>query len=122
MQYDAEAAPDPSLWLEAAEDARVAAIRRYHQQRGEPSGNLRVHAAIHATVETQLAEALPATVRAMTRLLGQGLTRHQALHAIGSAVADQLYSALHGQPFSPADYEARLDALTAASWRSSADE
>lgn len=85
------------------------AVRRYHKHLGEPTANIRVHAAIHLTVETQLAEGLPVAVRTMSRLVEQGLCRHDALHAIGSAVAGQIYATLHGQPFSPADYEGRLD-------------
>jgi hypothetical protein len=43
----------------------------------EHGGNLRAHSAIHAAVENQLAEGLDAAVRAMTRLVAQGLDRNE---------------------------------------------
>jgi hypothetical protein len=51
-----------------------------------------------------------------------GLDRHEAVHAIGSVVAAQLYAVLQHRAFDSVEYEARLDALTADSWRLSADE
>jgi hypothetical protein len=109
----------PARSLSLVFDRRGGAGRRVAH---EEAGSLRAHAAIHATVETQLAEGLGCAVRAMERLVEQGLDRHEAVHAIGSVVAAQLYAALQHRAFDSAEYEARLDALTADSWRKSADE
>ena len=122
MRYDPTAAPDPLTWLGASEGDRLDSVLQQHKRARERAGNLRMHAAIHVTVEIQLAEGLEPTVRAMERLLEQGLARHDALHAIGSVVAEQMVAAVQGGSFDAAGYAARLDALTAASWRSSGHE
>ena len=122
MRYDPTKAPDPSEWLATDEAERLAAVLRHHKRAQEETSSLRAHAAIHATVETQLADGLGPAVRAMERLVEQGLDRHDAVHAIGSVVAAQLYAALQHRAFDSGEYEARLDALTAASWRNSAED
>jgi hypothetical protein len=113
------AAPDASVWLAADEADRLEAVRRQHKHAGERSGNPRLHAAVHVTIETQLAEGLAPVVRAMQRLADEGLDRHDALHAVGSVVAEQMVEAVHGRGFDATEYETRLDALSAASWRGS---
>jgi len=119
VRYDATEAPNVSEWLEADEAKRLATVLRYHKRGREGAGSLRAHAAIHVTVENQLAEGLGGAVRAMGRLREQGLERHDAVHAIGSAVAEQIYAALKHRAFDAAQYEARLDVLTAEAWRNS---
>jgi len=117
MRYDPTAAPDGLSWLQADEGERLEAVFHQHERAREVAGNLRLHAAIHVTVETQLAEGHGAIVRTMQRLLAQSLDRHDALHAIGSVVAEQMLAVLKGRSFDAADYETRLDALSATSWR-----
>ena len=119
MRYDAMVAPDAAEWLSTDEGERLQAVLRYHKKAGEAFEGLRVHAIVHLAVETQLLEGHPVAMRTMSRLLEQGLDRHDALHAIGSALADQIFGALHGQAFNAVQYEERLDALTASSWRNS---
>jgi len=79
MRYDPMIAPDATLWLAAPDADRLEAIRRYHKKEKLRGGRLELHAAIHAAVETQLAEGHPAAVAAMDRLIGEGLDRHEAL-------------------------------------------
>lgn len=59
-------------------------------------------------------------VRALARLIRQGLSRHDALHAIGSVVAEQIHDLLNVKD-SPetarARYYAAIERLTAAQWR-----
>jgi hypothetical protein len=119
LRYEPTSTPDASRWLETPEGERLDAVLRQHEMAGEKAGSLRMHAAIHVTVETQLAEGHAAAVRAMQRLTEQGLDRHEALHAVGSAVAGQIFAALKGRSFDAAEYEKRLDALTVDSWRNS---
>jgi len=73
-------------------------------------------------VETQLAEGLQAAVRAMSRLTEGGLDRHEAIHAIGAVVAEQLYEVLHQRAHDPEVYAAELDRLTVERWRRSGGE
>jgi hypothetical protein len=54
----------------------------------------------------------------MDRLIGEGLSRHEALHAIGSVVAEQIHAAMARRAFDPNEYEARLDDIIAQRWRS----
>ncbi len=122
MRYDPANAPDRSAWLDADEAERLDAILRYHKRAKERAGNMRAHSAIHAAVENQLAEGHDAAVRAITRLMGEGLDRHDAVHAIGSVVAKQIYTMLKQQrPHDSAEYATQLDQLTAESWRSSGE-
>jgi hypothetical protein len=121
VRYDPTEGPDASKWLESDEAERLDAALRYHKNAKERDGSIRAHAAIHVTVENQLAEGLGGVVRAMERVREQGLDRHGAIHAVGSVVAEQIYAALKHRAFDAAQYEARLEVLTAAAWRKSGD-
>lgn len=114
FRYDPDQDPDPAGWLETPEDLRLEAIQRHHHAR---AANERMHAAIHVVVENQLALGEPAPVRTLRRLREAGLTRHDAIHAIGSVVATQVFSVLkEGTPYDAAAYEADLDRLDPAEW------
>jgi hypothetical protein len=122
MRYDPANTPNPSAWLEADEAERLEAILRYHKRAKDHGGNLRAHSAIHTAVENQLAEGHDAAVRTMARLMTEGLDRHDAVHAIGSVVAKQIYTMLQNRrPHDSLEYAAQLDELTADSWRESGD-
>jgi hypothetical protein len=122
VRYDPMATPEPSQWLASSEWDRLDAVLRQHKGARERSGSERVHAAVHVAVENQLAEGAGPAVSAMDRLLREGLDRHEALHAIGSLVAGQIFGApKHGAVDNEA-YANGLETLTAESWRRSADE
>ena len=56
----------------------------------------------------------------LRRLLKDGLSRHDAVHAIGSVVAEQIFDLLKLKDTpetSPARYYAAIERLTAATWR-----
>lgn len=116
MDYDPLAGPDPASWLALDESQRMEAVLRHHG--GEPSeGNPRGHAMVHSMVETQLAQGLESVAHAMDRLQKEGLDRHQAVHAVGSALSWQLHEAAAGSAeFDQQAYDAALSALTAAEW------
>ena len=122
MRYDPAVPPDAARWLESDEPERLDAVLRHHKRARQDSGSPRMHAAIHVTVETQLAEGLDAAVRAMDRLREQGLGRHDAVHAIGSVVAEQMFAAVQGGEFDAAAYSQKLDVLSAESWRKSYED
>jgi len=57
----------------------------------------------------------------MTRLLKQGLDRHDAIHAIGAIVAEHTFSLIRDESVDNPDQErfrGRLQKLTAKRWRS----
>ncbi len=119
MNYDPESAPDPEAWLELNEPERIELVRRFHALTQETSGGPETHAIVHVSVETQLAEGHPAARAAMARLLEEGLDRHEALHAIGSVVAGEIFHVLKsGRSHDPVAYAKKLSVLTAAVWRS----
>lgn len=118
MRYDPEAAPDPVKWLAMTEADRLAVVLRYQRSVKHHAGSPQLHAAIHVTVETQLAERHPAATDAMNRLIADGLRRHEALHAIGSVVAAEMFEIVKSKrTHDPEAYSRKLQSLTATAWR-----
>lgn len=119
--YDPHAPPDPAAWLALDEGARIRQVEKYHQKSGIRLPNVRAHATFHAIVENQIAEGLPAVVRAMARLTAQGLSRHDAVHAICWVLAQHLHGRMNtATPDEPdaanARYAAEVDRLNAQDW------
>lgn len=118
--YDPEQAPLPWEWLALDEAERIRQVEAFHAQAGIKLPKLKAHAMFHAVVEKQIAENLAPVVQAMTRLNGEGLSRHEALHAIGFVLAGHLSALFNAQGAaadSQAAYVEALDKLTARSWR-----
>ncbi|HLT28665.1 MAG TPA: DUF1841 family protein [Myxococcaceae bacterium] len=115
MDYDPSRDPDPLVWQRTPDADRVAAVERAHQphpRRHPPIANLRLHAAVHVTVESQLASDSPPEVRrTLSRLMRAGLSRHEALHAVGEVAAEALARVV--QQRQPFDAEAYARALAA---------
>lgn len=115
MDYDADRAPEPRAWKDATQEERLRAVEAHHRALTlphPPTPKARVHAALHIVVEDQLAAAAPPEVRrAVERLVAAGLTRHDALHAVGRVAADALDAALSGGRFDAAAYARALDSL-----------
>ncbi|HEV2702907.1 MAG TPA: UPF0149 family protein [Steroidobacteraceae bacterium] len=126
MKYDPNQSPDPEIWLEADESERLILIEHFHQRQGGAEAAAKMHSMVHLVVENQL--ALPnhrAVQAALERLQVQGLDRHEAIHAIGSVLAEHLFVALRGAPLEAnpnAAYDAALDELSAAGWRAQAHD
>jgi hypothetical protein len=117
--YHPERTPESGWWLALSESQRLDLIEAYHQtlppERQPPS--LTVHTALHAMVETQLAMAEPAVIRAaLDRLRQGGLRRHDAIHAIGWIAAEHLKNLASGSG-DPAAYAQTLAELTPERWR-----
>ena len=119
-RYDPAQAPDPAAWLDQDEQERITLVEQYHHRARVDLPNLTLHAAMHVVAENQLALHDEPVVRALARLMKEGLTRHDAVHAIGSVVAEQLYDVLKlgdTPEVSRARYYAAIERLTAAVWR-----
>jgi hypothetical protein len=115
--------PSAEAWLGLDESERIDAVVRYHKRVRFRAGSLQGHAVIHVVVENQLAGGHAAAVDTLQRLISEGLDRHEAVHAIGSLVARELYGALKsGEPLDDEEYSRRLRALNVAAWRSDVDE
>lgn len=120
-RYDPEVTPDPSDWLALDEDERISLVERYHRAARVKLPDATVHALVHVIVENQIAEELPSATDAMARLMKDGLSRHDALHAIGCVVAELLFGTLHAEDKGKAKaafagYDAELQRLTAKRW------
>ena len=123
QHYDPLEAPDPEEWLELDEHERIELVRDYHRRARIRLPNEKLHATLHAIVEAQIAlgDETPAG-RIAQRLIGEGLDRHDAIHAIGMVLAEHIYDVLKTaksdtDPNAP--YFAALERLTAEDWRRS---
>ena len=128
-KYDADQRPQPAAWLALDEHARIELVNAYHRRHHPRTPRILLHSTFHAIVENQLAEGVPAVVETLDRLRAEGLSRHDAIHAIGSVLAMQLFDVVRGsqpaegeqQPTDAPDlngaYAAELRNLTAATWR-----
>lgn len=130
-RYDPSRALNPKQWLALSESERLELVSEYHAgaseelQANDPDEALArndLHATMHVVVENQLAEGLDPVCQAVSRLINEGLDRHDAVHAIGAELAGHLFDTLHGRVEAAPDklaqfYYERLRKLTAASWR-----
>ncbi|HEY45881.1 MAG TPA: DUF1841 family protein [Anaerolineae bacterium] len=124
--YDPHMQPDPKLWLLMDESERLFLVKEYHQESDIEVPNMMLHCAFHLTVENQIAmgEELPVE-RKLKQLLGEGLDRHEAIHAIGSVLAEHIYHMLHDKRSSKdpnEEYFKELASLNAQSWISSYED
>jgi hypothetical protein len=124
LQYDPDRPVDPDAWLEFDESERIEAVKEYHRRAKVRLPNEILHATTHVIVENQVAlgDAYPVQ-SVLFRLMQEGLSRHDAIHAIGSVLAERLFVALKekGQPADlNAEYLEKLSQLTAESWRKQA--
>lgn len=121
-RYNPLQAPDPKEWCALDEQERIQLVEQYHRRAGIRLPNTTVHAVLHAVIENQIAQGDELPVRrTLQRLMTEGLDRHDALHAIGSALAQHMHDLLsRPKVVSKADpneaYYAALERLTAEEW------
>jgi hypothetical protein len=120
--YDPGEHPSASEWLELTELRRIELIEAFHVNQGTDLPSLRAHAAIHCAVENQIAENFEPTVQAIARLCAEGLSRHDAIHAVGSVVAEHIFEVLKapgpGNPGMMNEQMAKdIDCISAKRWR-----
>ena len=125
-KYDPAHAPDPEKWLALDEQLRIAAVEKFHRDARIKMPNVRVHAALQAVIENQIAEQHAPAVRAMERLGKQGLSRHDCLHAIAWVLSGHIYRLATTELATPAgavqaQYDAAVERLTADDWLSQAE-
>ncbi|MPZ45407.1 MAG: hypothetical protein GEV05_18845 [Betaproteobacteria bacterium] len=125
-RYDPEVAPIGSDWLALDESVRIVLVEHYHRDArvSIPKAARRAHASIHVVVENQLALNDDPVVRAVLRLTKEGLSRHDAIHAIGSLVAELIFDAVNlddAPETSRVRYYAAVERLNAAAWRDESD-
>ena len=121
LQYDPHEHLISEAWLALDESERMQLVRRYHRKQRIRLPNETIHATIHAIVESQVAlgDSFPAKA-VLLRLMKEGLDRHEAIHAIGSVLSEELFVLMNAQDSQRdpnADYMEKLKSLTAESWR-----
>jgi len=123
--YDPEQNLPTDLWLAMDEVERIAAVAAYHRRQRIRLPRPTLHATIHTVVENQIALGEGVVVETLTRLRSEGLTRHEAVHAIGTVLTEQIFQALKGGGGAPSDLSAsyldRVRRLTADEWRHSGE-
>jgi len=120
--YDPDIAPDPTVWLALDEQERRHLAEAHHRAARIELPSVETHALFHAIVENQIAEGLDCVIRAMARLMKEGLSRHDALHAIGSVIAEHLFETMDSKSKDDAStiqarYNAAVERLNANEWR-----
>jgi hypothetical protein len=119
MRYDPDKPTDPGEWLALDEMEQQLIVERYHKRAGVTLPSARMHAIMHAAIETQVADGRASAVKALERMLAEGLSRHDGIHALGSVLAKHMYAVMKDmEPFDDKAYDADLDALSAESWLS----
>ena len=81
-----------------------------------PASRRRLHATFHAIAENQIAD--PATPARATceRLMAEGLNRHDAVHAVGSVIAGQVFDATKSELKPEDHYWQEMERLKASDW------
>jgi hypothetical protein len=119
--YDPDTPRQPADWLQTDEGERIELVSSYHRRKKVDLPNTQLHAVIHVVVENQLALGEEVVVDTLARLQSEGLSRHDALHAIGSVLAADLYELMHETSETTSDahrrYLDRLEKLKAKNWR-----
>ena len=123
QRYNPLVSPDPEEWLALGEQERIDLARDYHRKERIRLPNAKVHATVHAIVETQIAlgDETPAR-RTAQRLMDAGLDRHEAIHAIGWVLIQFMSDQMETPEFDTdpnAPYFAALERLTVEDWRQS---
>jgi len=119
--YDPDTPRHSADWLQTDEGERIELVSSYHRRKKVHLPNAQLHAVIHVVVENQLALGEEVVVETLARLQREGLSRHDALHAIGSVLAADLYELMQESSEATGDayrrYLDRLRKLTAKHWR-----
>ena len=119
--YNPSLAPNSEEWLALDEFERINLVEKFHKDSGSdvPEGAEKMHAAIHVAVENQFVSETEPVAATVAKLVRQGLDRHEAIHAIGAVLSEDLYNLQRGEgePWDQKKYKRRLEKLTAKRWR-----
>ena len=120
-KYDPLTETEAEAWLAADESERIDLINRFHVDSGAdvPEGAENMHAMVHLIVENQIAEGLESASSAISKLVFQGLDRHDAIHAVGAVLSEEMFSLYRGDKgqWDQKKYDTRLAKLSAMRWR-----
>ena len=120
-KYDPDRAQDEASWSARTEGERITLVQDHHRRAGVRLPNAKLHALTHVTVENQILLGDETPVAAtLERLMREGLSRHDAIHAIGTVLAPVILGVVQGEVVSDPNipYFQGLGELTAKSWLS----
>lgn len=113
---------DPEVWLALDEEERIRSVRDYHLRKRIALPNTKVHAIFPTIVENQVALGDSYPVKdVLSRLMREGLDRHEAIHTIGSVIAEEMHHGLRHKSSVDigASYAKKVQQLTVESWKKS---
>jgi hypothetical protein len=118
--YDAEQSL-PEGWLALPEQERLDRVARYHERALDPKRlppSMQRHSGMHVGVENQLASGQPPQVGdALARLMRDGMSRHDAVHALGWVMTEHMRRAVEARRAVDNDaYLRDLEELTLPRW------
>ena len=119
-EYKASNAPNPKEWLALDEALRLELVVDFVKkfEKNVENAAIRIHASIHVIVENQLALESEPTPATYSRLIAQGLSRHEAIHAIGAVISEDMFEIMKGnKDQAMTRYKDRLEKLTAKRWK-----
>lgn len=118
-RYAPHKPPQQPWWSNLSEGEQIDAVLEHHRKAGVQIPSIKLHAATHVIVENQvlLGDETP-VASTLDRLLKEGLSRHDAIHAIGSVLAPLMVELMEGEIRSDPNliYYSQLRDLTAESW------
>ena len=124
MRYDPNREVDSKAWLELDEEKRIDLALDYHKRARVELPNAKVHAVVHTVVENQaaLGDEYPVAEK-LRQLMGEGLSRHDAIHAIGTVLMQHVFDVMQDSAKANGDlnepYIRDLATLTAKKWLAS---
>ena len=124
--YDPEVSPDPELWLATDELELEEIIMQYCMANEAELPDVYMHAHFHMAVENQVAmgDEIPVAGE-FRRFMADGLSRHEAVHAIGWVLSKHMFGIVHN-PAEGTDldlkYYEKLKNFTVAQWHEEAAE
>ncbi len=118
--YDPMTPPDVDAWEALEEGRRIEQVLAWHRKADLESGSEGLHATIHVIVENQilLGEETPVEA-AIDRLMGEGLDRHNAIHAVGSVLIGHIHGTMTGD--ANEKYFREVEEMTAGKWNALAE-
>jgi hypothetical protein len=120
MRYDPDRELDVEAWIDLDEGERIVIAEDYHRRARVKVPDVKVHAIIHTIVENQVAlgDEYPVAAK-LQHLMDEGLNRHDAVHAIGSVLAEHMFEVMRGGADDlNGPYLKDLAKLTAKKWQS----
>lgn len=118
-EYNASKIPNPEKWLALDELTRLELVTEFvnkYEKHIEEQAR-RIHASLHVIVENQLAMKSEPTPETYSRLIKQGLNRHEVIHAIGAVISEDMFNIMQGDKEQGLKYQERLKKLTAKKWK-----